>query len=69
MASKMWSFFPIIHSIDLNPYLNLIIAKNIIMINNKLTIIKDDYTEKFVSDIGKKHEFVRQMIIKMKIRE
>ena len=48
MASKMWSFFPIIHSIDLNPYLNPIIAKNIIMINNKLTIIKDDYTEEFV---------------------
>ena len=69
MASKMWSFFPIIHSIDLNPYLYWIIAENIFIINDKLTIIKDDYTEKFVSAIGKTHKFVRLMIIKIKIRE
>ena len=39
MASKMWSFFPIIHSIDLNPYLYWIIAENI-------SILKDRFSTK-----------------------
>ena len=34
MASKMWSFFPIIHSIDLNPYLDRIIAKIYPLLSN-----------------------------------
>ena len=38
MASKMWSFFPIIHSIDLNPFLYWIIAENISILKDRFTI-------------------------------
>ena len=48
MASKMWSFFPIIHSIDLNPYLYWIIAENISILKDRFSIKDQEMGSKSV---------------------
>ena len=48
MASKMWSFFPIIHSIDFNPYLYWIIAENISILKDRFTIKDQEMGSKSV---------------------
>ena len=48
MASKMWSFFPIIYSIDLNPYLYWIIAENISILKDRFSIRDQEMGSKSV---------------------